>query len=87
MTVLTLRQAAAEIGVHYDTLRKGWAELVAQHGFPRPFLRLKWDADAVAAWKQARSLPAPAAPPAPTPAQDNRRAARDRAALQQLRNA
>ena len=50
-----MAEVAAELGVHYDTLRKSWRELCASEDFPRPFLRRKWDADQIAACKDQRS--------------------------------
>lgn len=86
---LTMRQAAAEIGLSYDRFRKVWPQLHADDAFPAPIRGKVWDAEAVAAWRKARSArtvvafrskpdPAPAAPPADA----GRRA---RAALASLR--
>ncbi len=52
---LSMAEVAAELGVHYDTLRKGWKDLCSAEGFPRPFLGRKWDPDQIAAWKAERS--------------------------------
>lgn len=64
---LDLAAAAAEAGVHYDTLRKHWRhwtdpEHAAFCGFPAPFKyprpgrkgQVAWRRSAIAAWKEAR---------------------------------
>jgi hypothetical protein len=56
--VLTMREAAAALGYHYDWFRKVWRKLVSEEGLPRPFLRRKWDRDALERWKAQRSGPA-----------------------------
>lgn len=57
--VLSMRQAAAEVGMSYDRFRKEWAGMRAALGFPAPFLAHKWDAEAVRAWRRERSHAAP----------------------------
>lgn len=65
--VLGLAEAAAEVGVHYDTLRKHWRDWanpdhVDYCAFPMPFraacasrkARIAWRRSALAAWKLAR---------------------------------
>lgn len=83
---LTMRQVAAEVGVHYDTMRRHWPDWVSGLGFPRPFLGLRWDAAQIQAWKADRSHAAIAAGRrAPLKAPQSSRVERDRAALQALR--
>lgn len=84
--ILTMREAAAEAGLSYERFRKVWREL-CKAGFPSPFRARCWDAEAVSAWRKARSqsgVAVLAARPEPVPkaAADGRKA---RAALQMLR--
>lgn len=78
-------ETAAELGLSYERFRKVWKRLPA---FPGPVTGCRWDPEAVAAWKAARSRAglggaqdtAPAAGSATT-----RGAQRARAQLQLLR--
>jgi hypothetical protein len=51
---LTMAETAAEVGLSYERFRKVWPDIP---GFPAPLLSRKWDPEAVAAWKAARSRP------------------------------
>ena len=59
---LSIRQAASACGMAYETFRKRWRQMVADEDFPQPFHRHIWDAEAVVAWRQARSQAAIARP-------------------------
>ncbi|ODT88133.1 hypothetical protein [Phenylobacterium sp. SCN 70-31] len=80
--VLDLHAAAAEAGVHYDTLRKAWRHWCdpahpAFCAFPAPFRypppgrrgRVVWRRSAVAAWKEGRERAFGLGAQAPDPAQ------------------
>lgn len=85
---LRMTEAASEVGLSYERFRKVWPAMVADQAFPAPFLGRVWDRDAVAAWKLTRSqrpVVAEIRKPEPEVRAANTRAARDRAALQQLR--
>lgn len=84
---LDLAAAAAEIGVHYDTLKKHWRdwsnpEHAAFCAFPAPFRfpppgqrgRLAWRRTAVADWKVAREHAFGAGRAAPAALPSGRRA-------------
>jgi hypothetical protein len=52
---LTMEEAAAAVGLAYETFRKVWPRLARERGFPPPFLDRIWDAAAVRAWRARRS--------------------------------
>lgn len=86
---LRMTEAASEVGLSYERFRKVWREMVELQAFPAPFHGRCWDREAVTAWKAQRSAQRVVteirAAPEPQGRQLNTRAARDRAALQQLR--
>lgn len=55
-TTLDMRATAAEVGAHYDTLRKQWKSWVRDKGFPPPYevQPYKWLSASVDAWKIRR---------------------------------
>lgn len=80
-----LSAAAALIHRKYDWMQKNWRRLVADEGFPRPFIggrpggRPWWRAAAIEAWKDRQgqaqtdvnlAQPDPAATPGPSTAND-----------------
>lgn len=55
-TTLDMRATAAEVGAHYDTLRKQWKSWVRDKGFPPPYevQPYKWLSASIDAWKLRR---------------------------------
>lgn len=84
---LTMSQAAVAAGLSYERFRKVWRELCRGEGFPAPIHGRTWDAEAVQAWRVARSnrnvVALPPATASAGPAADHGR--RARAQLQMLR--
>jgi hypothetical protein len=73
---LTMAEVAAVAGVHYDTFRKGWREMVRKEGLPAPFRTrpYKWSPEPLQAWResQAEALERQTLGHAPEPANDVR---------------
>lgn len=53
---LKMKEAAAFCGVHYDTFRKGWREMVRDEGLPAPFRPRPylWRREDLVAWQERR---------------------------------
>jgi hypothetical protein len=77
-----MAQAAEEVGLSYERFRKVWPSLP---GFPAPIAGRRWDAEALAAWKAARSRLGDALEGRTATAAGSRAGQRGRVQLQLLR--
>ncbi|MBX9708148.1 MAG: hypothetical protein K2X61_09475 [Caulobacteraceae bacterium] len=91
----SMADAALAAGVHYDTFRRGWRDLVRDQGFPAPVKATRpyrWRPSSLSDWQarqeaaNAAALRAPADPGRPanenhTPAPALRRVDRERGAV------
>jgi hypothetical protein len=60
-----------------DHVRRSWRGWVRDYGFPLPLVGLRWEAEAIEAWRIRRREPSPPPPPRGRPRgpEDERRAA------------